>query len=262
MRTAAPALPFLTEKFQTHEAYARASFNEIYGAVLKKTVLLEANWLETTLFLNMGDHFEIRPLPLETQMAPVFGVCASDLNGDGFEDLFLSQNFFGVPPEQARYDAGCGLLLRGDGKGGFSALSVEQSGIQVYGEQRGAALCDFDHDGRCDLVVGQNGAETKVFRNIGQRQGLRVRLKGPQNNPDALGAAIRAVTSKSIGPLREVQAGSGHFSQNSFEQVFSRSETPSAVWIRWPGGKKMQLEIMPTDTELFVDSEGKRMPSH
>jgi len=257
LRIAAVALPFLNERWQTQEAYGRASFDEIYGTILKKAQLLEANWLETTLFLNMGDHFEARPLPLEAQMAPAFGVCVGDLDGDGHEDLFLSQNSFGMPPEQARYDAGCGLLLRGDGRGGFIALSPEESGIKVYGEQRGAALCDFDHDGRLDLTVGQNGAETRLFKNIRGRPGLRVRLTGPPGNPDALGTAMRIITGKTMGPLREVQAGSGHFSQNSLEQVFSISQKPTALWIRWPGGKTTQIEVSETETQLLADPKGR-----
>jgi len=263
LRIAAVALPFLSQRWQTQEAYGRASFDEIYGDVLKNTKRLEVNWLETTLFLNLGDRFEARPLPLEAQMTPAFGACAGDVDGDGHEDLFLSQNFFGVPPEQSRYDAGCGLWLRGDGRGGVKALSGEESGVKVYGEQRGAALCDFDHDGRLDLAVGQNGAATKLFRNVRGRPGLRVRLAGPPGNPDALGAAMRAVTGKGLGslglgPLREVQAGSGHFSQNSFEQVFPSSPKPTALWIRWPEGKAIQIEIKETESELFIDPEGRK----
>ncbi len=257
LRTAAAALPFLNEKWQTQEAYARASFDEIYGDVLKKTEMLEANWLETTVFLNMGDHFESKPLPLEAQMAPAFGVCVGDVDGDGQEDLFLSQNFFGMPPEQARYDAGRGVWLRGDGQGSFNPQSAEESGIKVYGEQRGAALCDFDHDGRLDLAVGQNGAETKLYKNLRGHPGLRVRLSGPAGNPDALGAAMRVVTGQSLGPVREVQAGSGHFSQNGFEQILSSSQKPTGVWIRWPGGKTVQIEIKESDKELFAGPEGR-----
>jgi hypothetical protein len=257
LRIAAAAIPLLNEKWQTQEAYGRASFDEIYGNLLSKTGLLEATCLETTLFLNVGDHFEAHPLPIEAQMAPAFGVCVGDFDGDGYEDVFLSQNFFGMPPEQSRYDAGCGLLLRGDGRGGFSALSPEESGIKVFGEQRGAALCDFDHDGRVDLAVGQNGAETRLFKNMRGRPGLRVRLTGPPGNPDALGAAMRMITGKTMGPLREVQAGSGHFSQNSFEQVFSIAQKPTALWIRWPGGKTTQIELSATETELWADPKGR-----
>ncbi len=260
LRIAAVALPFLRQRWQTHEAYGRASLEEIYGDGLKKTKLLEANWLDTTLFLNLGDHFEARPLPLEAQMAPAFGVCVGDGDGDGHQDLFLSQNFFGMPPESARYDAGRGLWLRGDGRGGFRVLSGEESGIKIYGEQRSAAFCDFDHDGRLDLAVGQNGAETKLFKNVLGRPGLRVRLTGPAGNPDALGTAMRVVTRQGLGPLREVQAGSGHFSQNGFEQIISSSPKPTALWIRWPGSDPVQIEIQETDNELLIGPEGRKNP--
>ena len=113
----------------------------------------EADWLETTALLNRGDHFEARVLPLEAQLAPGFAVCVADYDGDGNEDVFLSQNFFAVNADTSRYDAGRGLLLQGDGQGGFRAVPGQESGIKVYGEQRGAAVCDFDGDGRTDLVV-------------------------------------------------------------------------------------------------------------
>src|SRR6185369_7369252 len=150
---------------------------------------LEATWLESTVFLNRGDRFEAHVLPVEAQMAPAFAVCAGDLDGDGHEDLLLSQNFFAVQPETPRYDAGRGLWLRGDGRGGFTAVPGQESGILVYGEQRGAAFSDYDADGRVDLVVTQNGAATKLYRNAGAKPGLRIRLTGPPANPSAVGAA-------------------------------------------------------------------------
>ena len=167
-----------------------------------------------------------------------------------------------MPPEQARYDAGRGLWLRGDGRGGFNALSGDASGVKIYGEQRGAALSDFDHDGRLDLAVGQNGAETKFSGMSAGQPGLRVRFIGPPGNPDALGAAMRVVAGQASGPLREVQAGSGHFSQNSFEQVLSRVPKPTALWICWPGGKTVQIEVKEIQIELIIGPEGRLNPRH
>src|SRR5437016_9902649 len=165
------------------------------------------------MFLNRGDHFEARALPAEAQWAPAFAVCVGDLDGDGKEDVFLSQNFFAMNLETSRCDAGRGLWLRGDGKGNLSAMSGQETGVKVYGEQRGAALCDYDGDGRVDLVVTQNGAETKLYRNTGGKPGLRVRLKGPVGNPTGVGAVARLRFADRYGPAREVHAGSGYWSQ-------------------------------------------------
>src|SRR5206468_5362066 len=114
---------------------------------------LSADTFDTSIFLNRGDHFERISLPIEAQFAPAFGVNVADFDGDGFEDIFLSQNFFAVDAETSRYAAGRGLLLRGNGRGQFQPVKAGESGIAVYGEQRGSAVADFDGDGRVDLAV-------------------------------------------------------------------------------------------------------------
>src|SRR2546425_163015 len=79
------------------------------------------------------------------------------------------------------------------------------SEIAVYGDQRGAAFADYDGDGRVDLVISQNGAETKLYHNEHARPGVRVRLVGGPGNPRAIGAALRVVYSQGPqGPLRAV----------------------------------------------------------
>src|SRR4030095_2099935 len=96
---------------------------------------------------------------------------------------------------------------------------------------------DYDADGRVDLVVSQNGAATRLFHNTHPRAGLRVRLKGPAANPAAIGASIRLVQGDQFGPLREIQGGSGYWSQNSSVQVMGGAEKADKIWVRWPGGR-------------------------
>src|SRR6185436_14642405 len=126
---------------------------------------LEITTLASMIFLNRGERFEARLLPREAQIAPAFGVNIADFDGDGAEDIFLSQNFFAMRLEDFRLDAGRGLWLRGDGAGHFRAVPGEESGVKIYGEQRGSAIGDFDEDGRIDLVVGQNGGPTRLYHN-------------------------------------------------------------------------------------------------
>ena len=250
-------LPFLRERFTTHKSFGEASIEELLGERVKRSKFSEANWLESTVFLNRGDRFEARALPVEAQFAPAFGVCVGDYDGDGHEDIFLSQNFFAVQTETPRYDGGRGLWLKGDGTGGFVAVHGQESGVQVYGEQRGCALSDFDQDGRVDLVVTQNGASTKLFRNRTGRPGLRIRLKGPDGNPNGVGACLRLLAGSSTGPAREIHSGSGYWSQDSSVQVMAFSARPSRLFTRWPGGKAVTVDL-PTDArEVTVDPSGR-----
>jgi hypothetical protein len=250
----AKAMPFVRERFQTHEAFANASVEEIFGERLKTAKQLQANCLETTVFLNRGKRFEAHPLPLEAQMSPAFGIAVADFDSDGMEDIFLSQNFFATQPETPRYDAGAGLLLRGDGRGGFTAVSPTESGIAVYGEQRGCAVSDYDADGRVDLVVTQNGAATRLFRNAGAERGLRVRLAGSPRNPDAIGASLRAGNAGRFGAVREVQCGSGYWSQNSTVQVFARPV--DRIHVRWPDGESAEVTVPSDALEIVVEPSG------
>ena len=254
---AARKLPFVVERFETQTAFGAASVAEILGDRFNSAKVLQANWLETTLFLNRGDHFEPHVLPIEAQFAPAFGISVGDLDGDGNEDIFLSQNFFAVDGETPRYDAGRGLWLAGDGKGNFRPVPGQESGLTIYGEQRGCALCDYDGDGRVDLVVTQNGAATKLYRNAGARPGLRVRLKGPPGNPNGVGAAIRLLAGARPGPLREIHAGAGYWSQDSVVQVMSSAEPATALWVRWPGGKTTQADLPKGAREVAVDQSGR-----
>ncbi len=238
------AMPFIRKITPTYTKFGAAGLEDIYGDRLKNAPSLQANTLDSMIFLNRGDHFEAHALPMEAQLAPVFGIVAADFDGDGKEDLFLAQNFFSAQVETPRIDAGRGLLLLGDGKGAFKAASPRDSGITVDGDARGAATADFDKDGRPDLVVGQNAAATRLFLNTGGKPGLRVRLTDSEGNATALGAQIGLVFADgSAGPLREIHGGSGYWSQDSSTVVLATPSAPTKLRVRWPGGKETVTDI-------------------
>jgi hypothetical protein len=253
----ANALPDLPARFPTQKAFSEATIVQVLGDYQAQIHQVQAVCLESVVLLNRGDRFDLRPLPSEAQFAPAFSVNVADFDGDGFEDLFLSQNFFANQPEIPRYDAGRGLLLKGDGTGNFKAVSGRESGILVYGEQRGAALGDFDQDGRVDLAVTQNAGRTKLFHNVAAKAGLRVRLSGPKGNPTGIGAQIRLMFGSRSGPVREIHAGSGYWSQDSAVSVLSLPERPTGIWVRWPGGKITTTQLTDNSRAILVDYEGK-----
>jgi enediyne biosynthesis protein E4 len=256
MTQTATDLPWLRARFPTHAAYAKAPLSEILGERMAKARSVKANFLASILLLNRGEAFEVRLLPPEAQWSPVMGLAAADLDGDGNEDLFLSQNFFGMRPGDGRLDAGRGLVLRGDGKGGFSPMPGQASGIKVYEEQRGCALADYDGDGRVDLAVTQNNGQTRLFHNVTGTPGLRVKLAGPAGNPDGVGAVLRLDYGGRLGPAREVQAGSGFWSQNGTVQVLGAATSATAVQLRWPGGEFVTAKLPASAREIEISTEG------
>ncbi|MBI4664300.1 MAG: VCBS repeat-containing protein [Verrucomicrobia bacterium] len=249
-------MPWVREKAPTHAAYAQASIPDLLGERLSRMNELRVTELRAMIFLNRGENLEAAPLPAEAQWAPVMGLNAGDLDGDGREDLFVAQNFFAVRVEDNRLDAGRGLWLKGDGLGNFFAVPGHESGLAIYGEQRGSALSDFDADGRVDLAVAQNGAATKLYRNTGAKPGLRVRLAGAGSNSDGIGATVRLVFGERMGPAREIHAGSGYWSQDSAVPVMATPELPSHVWVRWPGGNHVAAAVPKGAREIVVSVDG------
>lgn len=252
-----PAMPYLRLRMHDNRKYSYSTVQEIIGPKLKQAGNKKANTLSHMIFFNGGDRFEATELPPEAQYAPAFHAGVADFDGDGYEDIFLSQNFFATPVETARSDAGRGLWLKGNSDGSLTPVPGQESGIKVYGEQRGAAFGDYDQDGRVDLVVTQNAAETKIYHNVGAKPGLRVKLVGEKGNPYGVGASIRLIYEDGYGPTREIHSGSGYWSQDSMVQIMGYRDDVKGIWIRWPGGRVTESDIPENAKEVIVQLDGK-----
>ncbi len=252
------ALPYLKNSFPTFESFGKASIEEILGEYFSKASFLQLDTLSSMVFLNQGGRFIGIPLPVEAQFAPVFGISVADFDADGREDVYLAQNYFEAKPGADRMDGGVGLLLKGQGDGHFKPVSIPQSGIAVFGEQRGCSVGDFDMDGRPDLVVTQNNGATKLFRNTSQQNGLIIRLRGPDGNPSGIGAKLRMISGSGAdtGPVREITAGSGYWSQSSSLQVMSTSASMDRIQVQWRGGKSTTVTIPKHAVQIEVTHGG------
>jgi hypothetical protein len=144
------------------------------------------------------------------------------------------------------------LILLGDGRGGFRPLSVRASGISVLGDQRGAAACDYDGDGRVDLAVSQNGAATTLWHNRGAHPGLRVKVDAGANNPWGIGTRLQISTGGRRGPVREIHAGAGYWSMDAPTTVLALPEGADSLIVHWPGPKEQSFKLRHGQRELVV----------
>ena len=253
-QTLAAVLPWIAGLFQTHRAFAQADIGTILEPAGTPAVILKLNTLDTTLFLNDGGSFEKADLPVEAQFAPAFGCSVADFDGDGNDDVYLAQNLFNVESETSRHDAGLGLVMAGDGRGGFRAMSATESGVANLGQARGCAVSDFNGDGRVDIVTAQNNGRVKLHLNSTGKPGIRVLLTSGGDNPQAVGASIRLEQNGSLGPRREIRLGSGYWSQDSLVQLFVVGETQARLQINWPDSSVATV-LVPRDAKTIKISK-------
>ncbi|MGV3601364.1 MAG: FG-GAP-like repeat-containing protein [Dyadobacter fermentans] len=129
-------------KFPHYIDYARITFNDLLSDEEKKNAYrTQATFLKTAYIENKGNgKFETSPLPIEAQLAPVFGIVVTDVNADKNPDVILTGNFFPNEVNMGRQDASTGLLLLGDGKGHFLPQNTGKSGLVLQGDTRSSVL--------------------------------------------------------------------------------------------------------------------------
>ncbi len=154
----------LEKKYPRHALYATASVQEIFGEkALAKAERKVCNLIQTCVFINEdGKHFTTKPLPMPAQFAPVNAILSDDFNADGHTDLLLAGNSWSPNISTGQCDASHGLLLIGDGKGGFLPESAEGSGFYVEGAVASLAQVKLKSGGQL-LLVGINGGPLRVF---------------------------------------------------------------------------------------------------
>jgi hypothetical protein len=132
------SLTFLKDRYLNYKDYATQTVADVFPKKdLEEAVVKSAYTFATSLVRNNGDGtFTVVPLPLEAQIAPVYGILAGDFEGNGRTDLLMAGNFDGVKPELGKMSAGYGVYLRGDGKGHFTPLRSLESGFFVPGQAR------------------------------------------------------------------------------------------------------------------------------
>jgi len=127
----------LRKRFPDYASYAERTLDEIFPAWPEDVLHLTAERLATTLYLSQPDGIYVSaPLPGEVQYAPVHTITELDYNGDGNPDLLLCGNESMARQRWGKSDANAGVLLRGDGKGGFTYVPQSRSGFNLTGDVR------------------------------------------------------------------------------------------------------------------------------
>ena len=156
-----------------------------------------------------------------------------DVNNDGLDDLFIAKGNVDQMPGLAIKDPN-NLLLQ-DATGNFHEVG-KIAGIADVERSRGAALEDFNGDGKLDLVVVNRRADFRIYQNITESTGqwIGIKLKQEGGNTDAIGAWIE-VKADEKAHHREVTIGGGHAGGSLLPHHFGLAKAESVkVRVMWP----------------------------
>lgn len=150
-------LPSLKKKFLKYSDYRNVVLEDIVSPQQKgNSATMVVNNLSSVYLKNENGKFLISALPAEAQLAPIYAFAIDDLDHDGNLDLLLAGNLYAVQPELGQYDSGIGLVLLGDGKGGWQSLEAQKSGFVVRGETRHICLMRNLKNEKVALIARNN----------------------------------------------------------------------------------------------------------
>jgi hypothetical protein len=236
------SIPAVLKRFPRNDYYARATLGQVLGEErLARSPRLAATEFRSGVFLHRPDGtFAFEALPRIAQISPIQSLAAGDFDGDGNADIYAVQNSYAPVPSVGRFDGGLSQLLRGDGRGGFSAVGPSESGLLVPGDAKALVVTDFDLDGWPDFLVSRNNARTLAFRNaaVTGRHSMRVTLRGPPGNPSAVGSRVTVAFRDGSIRLEEVFSSAGRYSQSAPALFvgFVSTNPPVEIRVAWPTG--------------------------
>ncbi|QCW99631.1 hypothetical protein FGM00_05775 [Aggregatimonas sangjinii] len=199
----------IRKRFNSFGEFGSATLPEMFpDGLLDGAAVFELNYMQTVWVENLGnDQFIMHSLPFETQLAPVYGIIATNIDDDEFTDLLMVGNDFGMETQQGRADAFMGLTLRNNGQGGFEALSLGESHFYVPGDGKALVSLNYQNN-ELLLVASQNNDSLRVFKNT-QKPTMRL-ISLEANEVSAKIEFADGSTQK-----REYYRGSSFLSQSS-----------------------------------------------
>lgn len=193
-------------KYQNYRSYALTNMKSLLTKEqLEGSLHYQASHLQSAYMRNDGNgKFTIMDLPPKAQVSVLNGMVVDDFDGDGNLDVVINGNDFGTEVSVGRYDALNGLMLKGDGNGNFSVLSILQSGIFIPGN--GKSLVKLQSkSGKYLLAASQNKGSLKIFE-------LKKNITAISMQPSDVSIVIKYKNGKK--QKREVNNGYSFLSQS------------------------------------------------
>ena len=159
-------MPYVGEKFKDFHSFASSKLIDILPEnKIDEGIVYEISNFKSIVLINNNGILEPMYLPIQAQTSPIKSSLIDDFNNDGFKDLLLVGNHYGVEVETVRYDAGYGSLFLGDGKNNFKFLPSSKSGIYIPKDSRFISSLKTTEEENIYLSTNNNSTITVFKKN-------------------------------------------------------------------------------------------------
>lgn len=179
-----------------------------------------------------------------------------DVNNDGLYDVFVAKGNVDKMPDFAQKDPSNLLLQKADGN--FQEAGAT-SGMLSFAQARGAAVADFNLDGKMDILIVNRHENVKIWRNVSPALGhwLGIRLQQSDFNRDGIGAWVEVKLGDKI-MRREISSGGGHVSGvNSWWHFGLNDQMKTDMRVLWPDGTQGPWQTVSADQFYVVPKQGE-----
>ncbi len=149
----------------SYAKYGESSLEDLLSSEqLKGAQVFHCDHLASSYIENLGNgNFKLKALPIANQTSPMNDFLIEDIDQDGNQDILVVQNDFSFEPLAGWYDAGIGLVLKGDGKGNFANVPVRQSNFYIRGDAKTISKIETGNKDKLYLI-SQNQDSLIVLR--------------------------------------------------------------------------------------------------
>jgi hypothetical protein len=154
-------VPSFKKRFTDYKSYSVARIGNILSEEeLAKAKKLSASILETCFVRNNDGELTFIPMPVEMQVAPVFGLAVMDVDRDSIPDVISGGNISRTRARTGKMTGNCGFIFHSDAKGNFSFIPPWHTGVSIAGDVR-KVIVDSG-----DLVFGVNNGPVQIYRTV------------------------------------------------------------------------------------------------